>query len=145
MSDARDDEERDLLAAEHALGLLEGEEARRARLLAASDPDFAESVARWEARLAPLGDEIAAAAPDPRLRDRILAAIATAPGAGDNVVVLRRTLRRWRILAGAMTAVAASLALLFVAPVTSRRRSRRRPRPRRCWLPTSLRQTGRPR
>lgn len=118
MSGARAKEERDLLAAEHALGLLEGDEARRARLLAASDPDFAGQVAQWEARLAPLADEIRSAAPDPRLRDRILAAVAAKPRDGDNIVVLRRNLRRWRVLAGAMTAVAASLGLLFVAPVT---------------------------
>ena len=116
MSDLRPDEERDLLAAEHALGLLEGDAARDARLRAASDPDFADAVARWEERLAPLAGEVAAQDPDPALRARILAAVSAATRSGDNVVPLRRSLVRWRVFAGAMTAVAATLGLLYIAP-----------------------------
>lgn len=116
MSDLRPDEERDLLAAEHALGLLEGDEARDARLRVARDADFADAVARWEERLAPLAGEVAAQAPDPALRARILAAVAAATRSGDNVVPLRRSLTRWRVFAGAMTAVAATLGLLYIAP-----------------------------
>lgn len=111
MSAAPIDEERDLLAAEYALGLLDGEAMRRARLLAAADEDFAGAVARWQELLAPLIEEIGEEQPGPELWERIQRAIAEAPATGANVVGLR-TLRLWKTYAAGITAVAASLALL---------------------------------
>ncbi len=55
---SRDDED-DALAAELALGVLEGEERAAAQTRAARDPAFAARVAAWEARLAPLADQVA--------------------------------------------------------------------------------------
>lgn len=106
------DERDDLLAAELVLGLLEGDELRVARVRAANDPDFAEAAALWEARLVPLADEIAGAVPEAHVWDGIARAVAAAPAADANVVPLRRKLAFWRAGAVAMTAVAASLALL---------------------------------
>jgi anti-sigma-K factor RskA len=114
MSGVPFNEEDDLLAAELALGLLEGEELRAARVRAATDPDFTEAAARWEARLTPLAGEIAGVAPGPHVWEGIARAIAAAPAADANVVPIRRALSRWRAAAVGMTAVAASLALLMV-------------------------------
>ena len=43
--------DRERLAAEHAMRLLEGEELLQARGLMASDPGFADEVAEWEEKL----------------------------------------------------------------------------------------------
>lgn len=112
MSTTPRDEERDLRAAEYALGLLDSREMREARVLAATDPDFAEAVARWEARLAPLFDEVPGAEPAPDMWDRIERSIPALPAGDENVVQFGRSLRRWRAFGGAMAAIAASLALL---------------------------------
>jgi anti-sigma-K factor RskA len=99
--------------AEFALGLLDGEDLRAARLLAASDPGFARDVARWNGRLAPLLDEVDPAPPPGAVWPRVERALGTAPGES-NVVALRRKVNVWRGMAGAMTALAASLALVVV-------------------------------
>jgi anti-sigma-K factor RskA len=104
--------ERDLLAAEYALGLLDGEEMASARRLSAADEDFAQAVARWEERLMPLAGEAPAVVPDPAVWDRVRRAIADAPAAGSNVVELKRRLRIWRGVAAGAMAVAASLLLV---------------------------------
>lgn len=111
MTDIRD-EESDLLAAEYAIGLLDGDELRQARVRAAVDPDFADRVGWWESRLAPLLDEIGETTPAPDLRERVMRAVASAHGETGNVVSLDRQARRWRTYGLAMTAVAASLALV---------------------------------
>jgi anti-sigma-K factor RskA len=51
-------DENDLLAAEYALGVLEGADRRRAEGLIKQSPAFAARFAAWEARLSPLADEI---------------------------------------------------------------------------------------
>jgi anti-sigma-K factor RskA len=104
-------EERDLLAAEYALGLLEGDALVDARRLAASDEAFAGEVAAWEERLMPLAGEAPAIVPDPAVWDRVRRAIAEVPEAGANVVDLGRRLRIWRGVAAGATAMAAALAL----------------------------------
>lgn len=112
MSAMARDEERDLRAAEYVLGLLDAQEMREARVLAATDRDFAEAVARWETRLAPLFDEVPGTEPSPDMWDRIERAIPALPASDETVVQFGRRLRRWRTFAGGMTAIAASLALL---------------------------------
>jgi anti-sigma-K factor RskA len=69
------DEERDLLAAEYILRLLEGEELLRARGLAAGDAQFQAAVDAWERRLAPLAADVAEVSPPPELWARIERAI----------------------------------------------------------------------
>lgn len=78
--------ERDALAAELALGLLEGEERAAALRLVLSDRDFARTVADWRDALAPLFDLVPEVAPSADLWPRIEAALdgnaANAPRAG---------------------------------------------------------------
>jgi anti-sigma-K factor RskA len=104
-------EDRDVLAAEFAMGVLEGGERRAAEALAAADPEFRAAVARWTGRLAPMLDEVPAAAPPEGLWRRIEARIA--PPAS-NVVALHRKVTLWRAWSAAATAIAASLALILV-------------------------------
>jgi anti-sigma-K factor RskA len=103
--------EREFLAAEMALGLLEGEDLLAARGLMISDPDFAALVAGWDEKLAPLLDGIDPQDPPADLWARISQAIDAAPagGAADgNVIALKRRLRRWQWATG-LAALAASL------------------------------------
>ena len=106
-------EERDLLAAEYALGTLEGEERRAAAHLLATDSGFAEAVRHWEARLAPLAAHAAPVAPPAGLWDRI-AASTGAPTAEILPLSFRRRLRRWQAGTGVALAIAASLAAFIV-------------------------------
>lgn len=118
-----------MIAAEHALGLLEGEELLTARGRVANDPAFAAQVAQWDARLAPLTDEISGAEPSPELWQRIESKVSTrramiaetelAGGAGSaaNVVAMEARVRRWQWTAAITSAAAAvTLALLLFAP-----------------------------
>jgi len=113
-------EERDLLAAELAMGLLDGEERAEAEALAARDHDFRAAVAGWSGRLAPLLDEVVPAAPPASLWARIEARIAPPPS---NVVQLRRKVNLWRGYSLAATAIAASLALVVVTRPAAEPRS----------------------
>jgi anti-sigma-K factor RskA len=110
-----------VLAGEHALGLLEGQEQRQAREMLASDPDYAREVARWRGRLAPLVEEVEPVEPPAALWHRVEQAIAEGgEGASSNVVQLRRRLTVWRGATAGMTALAASLAVILVSqPRTS--------------------------
>jgi anti-sigma-K factor RskA len=113
-------EDRDTLAAEYALGLLDGEARAEALRLDAADPEFRASVARWLGRLAPLLDEVEPVEPpaqvwkrvESNLGPQIAGATADDPG---NVVQLRRKVVLWRSWAAGATAIAASLALFLVA------------------------------
>jgi anti-sigma-K factor RskA len=129
-------EERDQLAAEYALGLLEGEELARARALAAADPDFSADVARWSGRLAPLLDEVEPVAPPPHvlgaIEQRIAAPQTERQAQPSNVVQLRRRLNVWRGFAVGASALAASLALVLVTrpePVVQTPPAREAPAP----------------
>ena len=106
------DEQRMTLAGELALGLLTGDDLREAAALAASDPAFAEDVARWRGRTIPLLDEVEPVAPPAGLWRRIEGRVAGEPGA--NVIVLKRRVGLWRGATAGMTALAASLALVLL-------------------------------
>lgn len=73
--------ERDAIAAELALGLLEGEDRAAALRLVLSDRDFAAAVADWRDRLAPLFDLVPEVAPSADLWRRIEAALDGKPAA----------------------------------------------------------------
>ncbi len=107
---------RETLAAEFVLGLLDGEELLRVRAMLAREPDFADEVARWEDHFAPLLDKWADKAPPPAVWNRIAAA--TTPeaveGDGAEVISLRKSRDRWRILGGFSVAAAAAFAMLLV-------------------------------
>jgi anti-sigma-K factor RskA len=99
------------LAAEHALGVLEGEDKTRAQELLLAEPAFARAVEAWQHHLADLLRPVPPEAPPAGLWPRILSRL------GDGVSVvelkLRRSLAVWR---GA-TAAAASVAAVMVGVV----------------------------
>ncbi|GGH23410.1 hypothetical protein GCM10007036_29150 [Alsobacter metallidurans] len=76
MSDATT---RDELAAEHALGVLEGEDAARADALMEQDPAFAAAVTEWRVRLSDLDAIADRAAPSGDLWGRIESGLAATP------------------------------------------------------------------
>lgn len=104
-------EERDMLAAELALGVLEGDALAQALRLKLADQAFAASVEAWQARLAPLSAGFAELpGPDiwPAIQRRLDGIAPVRPAAA---------LRWWRIAALGSGALAASLALvLFLRP-----------------------------
>jgi anti-sigma-K factor RskA len=103
------EEEREALAAELALGLLEGQARADALRLRLSEPDFAASVAQWEERLGPLYDRFVPAVPGEELFARIEAML---PPAARQPTL--HQLRRWRLAAAGSAAVAAALALVLL-------------------------------
>lgn len=108
-------DDRETLAAEYALGLLDGDELAQAMELERVDPAFRDAVNRWNNRLAPMLDDVAPVTPPPGALAGIERRIESAvPTANDNVVMLRRRLGRWRAFAGGASALAASLALILV-------------------------------
>jgi anti-sigma-K factor RskA len=102
----------DRLAAELALGLLEGEELAQARWRQGRDTDFDRAIASWEERLMPLIDGVRPVAPDPRVWEQIAARLGDREE-GANVVELRRKASLWRTYSAGMTALAAALALVI--------------------------------
>lgn len=108
MSGAQDDP--DLLAAEYALGTLDGEERITARARIEADAEFGSAVAAWERRLAPLSRLVQDVSPPPDLWARVAASSTTA-----TVVVLPpKRLRLWQATAAAALAIAAGLAAFIV-------------------------------
>ena len=107
----------EMLAAEYALGLLEGEELLVARGREASDPAFAAEVAQWQERLSPLLDEVSPATPREEVWQRIAAEL-EGSGAEADVVSLTARLRRWQVATGVAAAAAVTaFALLFTLPI----------------------------
>lgn len=113
-----------LIAAEYALGLLEGEELLDARGRMASDDGFLWRKVWWDNWLAPLSDEVAGAEPGVHVWERITAEVAGSaedsanpahsakPGA--EVIDLTPRLRRWQWTAALTSAAAAVLAAVMV-------------------------------
>ena len=109
----------DRLAAELAIGLLDGEELLAARGRAATDVQFRTAVEDWERRLAPMLADIAPETPPGDVWRRIEAAVEQGVPEGE-VVALRRRLRFWqRAAGGAAIAACVALALVFVRPPTT--------------------------
>lgn len=113
-----------VIAAEWALGLLEGEELLAARGKYATDPAFAWRKEWWDNWFAPWTDEMAGAAePGEHVWQGIAARVGapadagTAQTNGGEVVELRARVRRWQWVAGITSAAAAlALAILAFAP-----------------------------
>lgn len=111
----------DHLAAEYALGLLEGEELLRARGREARDPAFAEAVTRWQEHFAPLLDEVPPALTRADLWQAIEAALGPQPAndpANDNEQ-LASQLRRWKWATALTSAAAAALLAVTLVPTGS--------------------------
>lgn len=111
MTDERSTSE--AFAGEYVLGLLTAEELVQARERLASDPDFAAQVARWQGRLAPLHAENQSIEPPVDFWDKLEVRLGR-NAANDNEASFRRRLLVWKSIAGGMTAIAASLALLLM-------------------------------
>ena len=109
MVDAPEPSRHEDLAAELALGLLDGDQRAEALRLCLSDPAFAAAVEAWGHRLAPLLDAIPAERPPARLWDAIEARVSGNPSSG-----VVRSLRIWRAGALGSTALAACLALFIL-------------------------------
>lgn len=110
MSEAPDLSEAEALAAEHALGVLDGRERAAAEIRMATDPAFAADVEAWRNRLAPMLGEVAAVPPSAELWRRIERLLP----ANDNGEMLGR-LKFWRNAAmGGFALAAASLAAVVV-------------------------------
>jgi anti-sigma-K factor RskA len=116
MSDAFDHNlpEDALIAAEYALGVLDGADRFAAQERIARDRAFALLVAEWEERLAPWAAEIEEVAPPPQVWDRIAATLPQpAPRTG-----LWQSLAFWRGLSLAAGALAAAcMAALIYAGI----------------------------
>lgn len=125
MSNGSDQEwtDREALAAEYALGVLDAAERRTAEDLVASDANFAAEVARWRSELAPIVESVPAFAPPADLWSRIDAEIAP-PVVRAVEAVPRATqtgglwssLAFWRGLSFATAGAAAVFAALLVSP-----------------------------
>ena len=100
------------LAAEYALGVLSGEDLRRARDLERTNDSFRAEVARWTGRLSPLLTEVGEV-PAPVAVWRTIEERIGPAASNDNLIELSRRVARWRAIAGGMTAVAASLAAVL--------------------------------
>lgn len=117
-----------MIAAEWALGLLEGEELLAARGKYATDPAFAWRKEWWDDWFAPLSDAMPGAEPGDHVWDGIAARVAAAAPAAQaepaapaaNVVELQARVRRWQWVAGLSSmAAAVALALFLSSPLGS--------------------------
>lgn len=107
MTDPDRPDDDDALAAELALGVLEGEDRAAAQTRAARDPAFAARVTAWEVRLAPLADQVAPV-PAPNLMPAIEARLFAQDRQND------RRQRRFRL--GALIGAGfASVAVMLLA------------------------------
>lgn len=106
--------DRDALAGELALGILEGEERAAALRLMLSDRDFAARVEHWRAHQSGLFDAIDDVEPPAGAWDGIASRI----GAQPTSAVAPTSLRWWRMGAIGSGAIAAALALFLVLPRT---------------------------
>ena len=105
------DPDQEALAAELALGLLEGEARADALRRNLADPAFAAAVDAWRVRLDPMYDEFASVPPAhlwPAIEARL------APGLARSDAAASRQIRRWRWLAAGSGALAASFAAAFL-------------------------------
>ena len=127
------------LAAEYALGTLDANERARVESMMSADRDFADVVLAWEYRLGVLNQMVGSVEPRPEVWDKIRAAIGhsepqppvlqspteppplapeveAAPAVSadtSNLIRLEGRARRWRLVAAAMSAIAAALLVLI--------------------------------
>lgn len=117
MADPIEMSDRDAMAAELALGLLDGEERAAALRLQLSDAEFAASVEAWRERFAPLSAGFASSSPPAALWAAIEARLGSdfAPATvAEMPSTLARQTGRWRAAAVASSAVAAVLLAAIV-------------------------------
>jgi anti-sigma-K factor RskA len=105
--------DRDLLAAELALGLLEGEELSRAFVILNRDVELAEAVGRWSGLLASMLASISPQEP-PEFVWKSIAIRIGMPADNNNFAVIHRTMVAWRRAALAAGALAAALSMFLI-------------------------------
>jgi len=96
-----------VLAAEHALGLLDAAAATAFAARLEAEPTLRRQVAEWQEAFAPLADAVPPEVPPPQIRARLLADIAPAPAS-------RTWYTGW--LGGMLAAAAVAVAVLVVLP-----------------------------
>ncbi|MGR4069327.1 anti-sigma factor [Billgrantia sp. C5P2] len=119
----------DMLAAEFVLGTLEADEREWVARRRQQDPDLDAMIVAWEARLAPLGEEVQPLAPGPelwaRIERRVTEVEASPPGSDDRhkeqnataqIATLRRRLKHWQWSTGLATAAALVLGVILSDP-----------------------------
>ena len=116
------------LAAELALGLLEGEDRAAAQRLRLAEPQFAQAVDDWTARFAPLHAGFAPVEPPASLWGTVESRVHALVGDSNAPAATLASLRRWRLGTFTATAIAAGLALVLVL----------QPRPERLPAPSSV-------
>lgn len=102
-------DEDDILAAEFALGLLDGAEAQSAQARARTDAAFSLRIAWWRDQLAPLVREVETPAPK-HVWSRIAAQLPVNEPANDNA----SSASRWKWATAAMATIAAILLAMIV-------------------------------
>jgi len=120
----------DMLAAEYVLGTLEADERAEVAQRREHDADLEARILAWEARLAPLGDEVRTVSPGPDLLARIERRIdeletpvrtKPTPDTDANgtaqLIALRRRLGFWRGSTALATAAALVLAVILLSPL----------------------------
>lgn len=110
MPDPMTPSDRDVLAAELALGVLDPAERAEALRHCLSDPDFAAAVELWGLRLSPLLAELPSVETPAHIWPMVAARVGT--GASDTKHI--RVIRRWRGIAGILGAVAAALGMFIL-------------------------------
>lgn len=111
-------EETEALAAEQALGLLEGDEAREARARMDADPAFARAVCDWQERLAAMAEDLTPVMAPARARQAIRERLGHAIPPLSNDPVAPRPWWRGPIGALAGLAAAAAVAVAIWLPGT---------------------------
>jgi len=107
----------DVLAAEYALGLLEGEELLMVRGRIAREPVFAGEVEQWAERLVPMIDAVATAAPPQDMLARVHNEISASKAENAEVISLKQRVRSWQIATtAAATAAIAALSIVVFSP-----------------------------
>lgn len=118
-------DEQNMLAAEYAFGLLEGEALSAAEALRKQDPAFAAAVRRWEAEGVSMMESLTPVAPPPEFWQKLETAASQIDTSrvidmAANDADLIRRLSFWRGGAFVGMALAASLALVMLVPDDTR-------------------------
>ena len=114
-----DREDIDLLAAEYVLGTLDHAERSSVAARRLREPDLDSAINDWEGRLTALNEKVVDVQPGADVFDKIMARIDAPAEAATNansaeIIQLRHRLTGWRRLAIGATAVAATMAGIFI-------------------------------
>jgi len=120
MSGTEDPADRETLAGEYVLGVLDDAQMRVVRAQARDDPALAAAIAAWQDRLAPLASVVSERAPPAELWARIEASVAPLPQLPANDLAPLPSRRRpawsWQAATAVSLALAAALAVFAFLP-----------------------------